>query len=69
MTPPVDVRTERLNRGFSRRGLAREVGVPEATLRRLEEGLGVTPAYAKKVADYFDVRVVDIMPIGPRAAA
>jgi ribosome-binding protein aMBF1 (putative translation factor) len=53
----------RLNAGHSIRGLADEIEVPEASIRRLEDGKGVHPANAKKVADYFDVRVTDLMPV------
>ena len=35
--------TERLNAGYSIRALAREIDVPEHTIRRLENGLGADP--------------------------
>lgn len=66
---PEELRRERLNRGFSRRALAREIEVPEQTLRRLEEGLGVTPMYAKRVADFYGVKVTDILDEQPSAVA
>lgn len=56
------------NAGFSRRGFAREVGITEPTLRRLEIGAGVHPANAKKVADYFGIKVTDLMPLHREAA-
>lgn len=58
-----------LNQGFSRRAFAREVRVPEQSIRRLENGLGITPAYAKRVADYFGIKVTDLLPLDTGAAA
>ncbi|HEU4988776.1 MAG TPA: helix-turn-helix transcriptional regulator [Gemmatimonadaceae bacterium] len=59
--PGFDLRTARLNKGLSKRGLARAVNVPEQSIRRLEKGMGISPAYAKRIADYFEVQVVDII--------
>jgi DNA-binding XRE family transcriptional regulator len=59
----------RLNAGYSRRGLARHINVPEQTLRRLEQGEGCSPAYAKRVADFFDVQVTDLIRVEDRSAA
>jgi DNA-binding XRE family transcriptional regulator len=59
----------RLNAGYSRRGLADHIDVPEQTLRRLESGEGCSPAYAKRVADFFGVQVTDLMPLSTEAAA
>lgn len=53
---------KRLNAGFSRRGLARHLDIPEQSLRRLESGQHISPSYAKRVADFFDVTVLDLMP-------
>lgn len=53
----------RLNAGHSIRGLAAHLDVPEQSIRRLEEGKGVTPANAKKVADYFGLKVTDLLPV------
>jgi len=53
---------ERVNRGLSIRALAREMGVAEQSLRRLEAGERVTPAIAKRIADYFGVKVTDLGP-------
>lgn len=58
----------RVNAGLSQRQLAAKVGVGLETVRRLETGLGAHPANAKKVADYFDVQVTDLMPIESEAA-
>lgn len=62
----IDLRAERLNRGFSVRGLAREIGVPEQSIRRAELGQGVTPANAYKMATFFQLRVTDIWPVQDR---
>lgn len=59
----------RLNAGYSRRGLAEHINVPEQTLRRLEAGDGCTPSYAKRVADFFGVQVTDLMPLPEETAA
>lgn len=57
-----DLTAARLNAGFSIRSLADQIGVPEASIRRLENGEGVHPARAKVVADHFGVRVTDLLP-------
>lgn len=59
-----DLTAARLNAGFSIRGLARDIGIGEQAIRRLENGEVVHPATAKKVADKFGVRVTDLMPLG-----
>ena len=59
----------RLNAGYSRRGLADHIDVPEQSLRRLESGEGITPAYAKRIADFFGVQVTDLMPLPTDVAA
>jgi ribosome-binding protein aMBF1 (putative translation factor) len=61
--------TARLNAGYSIRGLARELKVPEASIRRLESGEGVAPSTAKKIADYFGVKVMDLPSFREQAAA
>lgn len=68
MTDRFHLQAERLNRGLSRREAARQIGVPRETLRRLETGVGASPENAKKVADFFGVRVTDILPIQDVAA-
>ena len=57
-----EVQRERINRGISRRALARQIDVPEQTLRRLERGDGISLVYAKRIADYFDVTVLELLP-------
>ncbi|PTL55766.1 helix-turn-helix domain-containing protein [Paraconexibacter algicola] len=58
---PVSIKDHYLNKGLSRRAYADQIGVPEQSLRRLEAGLGVHPANAKKVADDMKVAVTDIL--------
>jgi transcriptional regulator with XRE-family HTH domain len=55
-----ELTTARLNRGFSIRALAREIDVPEQAVRRVEADERITPANAKKIADFFGVRVTDL---------
>jgi transcriptional regulator with XRE-family HTH domain len=57
-----ELRAARINKGLSRRGLAREIQVPEQTLRRLESGQSISPRYAKRVADHFGLAVTDLLP-------
>jgi ribosome-binding protein aMBF1 (putative translation factor) len=63
-----DLTSARLNAGLSMRGLADAVDVAEQTIRRLEDGEGVHPANAKKVADYFGIKVTDLLPVEREAA-
>lgn len=58
-----DLAAARLNAGHSVKSLARELGLHEHTLRRLEHHQPVHPANAKKVADWAGCRVTDIMPV------
>ncbi len=60
--PAFDLRRARLNAGLSIRGLAREAGVHEQIIRRLEAGEGARPQSVKPVADFFGVKVLDIAP-------
>lgn len=63
MSGEFHLRAARLNAGLAVRELARAVDVPEQSVRRLELGNGVTPAIAKRIADYFGVQVTDLMPL------
>jgi ribosome-binding protein aMBF1 (putative translation factor) len=63
-----DLTTARLNEGLSIRGLARELDIPEQSIRRLESGFGINPATAKKIADKFGVAVTDLPVFAERAA-
>ncbi len=58
-----ELRLARINKGLSRRGLAREIQVPEQTLRRLESGHSISLRYAKRVADHFGLTVTDLLPV------
>lgn len=64
-----EIQVERMNRGKSRRALARELNVPEQTLRRIERGEGISLGYAKALADWLGVQVLDILPLDEEAAA
>lgn len=57
---PADLTAARLNAGYSVRSLADKLKIHEASLRRLEAGEAVHPATAKKVADYFGIKVTDL---------
>jgi DNA-binding XRE family transcriptional regulator len=66
---PFDLRTARLNRGHTKRSLALELGVSRETIRRLELGQGgVHPQTALRIANYFGVKVTDILFPGEQAA-
>jgi DNA-binding XRE family transcriptional regulator len=66
---PFSLERARINRGLSQRALANAADVGTETIRRLERGLGVRPANAKKVADVFGVQVTDLMSIEHEARA
>ena len=63
-----DLRAARLNAGLSLRQAAEVLGVPEQSIRRLEADLGVTPANAKKIADYYGIQVTDLAAFEAEAA-
>ena len=60
-----EVRTAYLNAGFSRRAFGREIDVPEQSIRRLEDGLPISPRYAKRIADFLGVTVMDLIEPNP----
>lgn len=64
-----EIRARYMNAGFSRRSFAAHIDVPEGTIRRLENGQSIHPESAKKVADWLDVLVTDLMPIEDVQAA
>jgi transcriptional regulator with XRE-family HTH domain len=64
-----DLHAARVNGGDTVRSLAAKVGIDYRTLKRIEDGLPVHPAKAKLIADYFEVRVTDLLPADARAAA
>jgi transcriptional regulator with XRE-family HTH domain len=59
----LDMRKERINRGYSLRALSRELGVPEQTIRRAEQGQTPSVANARKLAEFYGVKVTDIWPV------
>jgi lambda repressor-like predicted transcriptional regulator len=60
---PIDIVAERINRGLSTRDAAHEIGVSQAVVRRAEHRKGVRLPHAKRIADYYRVRVTDIWPL------
>jgi len=65
----VNLIAERLNRGLSLTQAAREIGVHRHTLKTLEAGTAVSPGEAKKIADFYEVKVTDLHPYREEAAA
>jgi transcriptional regulator with XRE-family HTH domain len=63
------MKRERMDRGKSIRGLARELNIPEQTIRRIEAGLGIDLERAKILADYYGVRVTDFPYFAAQVAA
>lgn len=59
--PRFDLRTERLNKGLTTKGLALELGLHHDTVRKIEDGEPVHPSSAKKVADHFGITVVELL--------
>lgn len=64
----MNIRASRLDRGLSALAAAEEIGVSQAILLRAERGLGVRPAHAKLIADFYGTTVTGIWPIEERAA-
>lgn len=65
----IDLRRERLNRGFSRRQAAEQMGVNENTLKRAEEGDMPHPGNALKIATFYGHQVTDVWPLENAEAA
>lgn len=59
----VDLRAERLNRGFSLRQAAEAMDVPEQSIRRAEVGEGLSPQNAFKIASFYGYKVTDVWPL------
>lgn len=59
----VNLKAERLNRGYSIRGLARQLEISAPTLQRAEDGEQIHPATAKAIADFYGYKVTDIWPL------
>lgn len=66
---PAELRIARINRGYTIRGLAREIDVPEQSIRRIEGGSRISLPYAKLIADFYGVLVTDLWPVADRTAA
>ena len=60
---------ERLNRGLSLAEASAKMGLPFYVLRDAEKGTRPRPRSAKRIADFYEVRVTDIWPVEDRSAA
>lgn len=61
----LDIERARLDRGMTATDVAREAGVSPFVISRLENGKRVAPANAKRIADFFNVKVTDLAPFAP----
>lgn len=57
----------RLNRGLSQGAAADKIGVSQGILQRAESGLGIRPAHAKQIADFYEKLVTDLFPLDPHS--
>lgn len=69
MSGAFDVRAARVNAGFTVRSLAEKLEMHPATLQRIEDGEAAHPRNVKKVADFFEVKVTDIVSLDVPAGA
>lgn len=62
---PTEMREHRLNAGLSASAAAREISVPKRLILDLENGVDVRPhpANAKRLADFYGVKVTDLWPV------
>lgn len=58
-----DLTAMRLNRGYSIRGLAKTIDVPEQSIRRAEGGERLSPENAFKLASFYGYQVTDVWPV------
>ena len=58
----------RLNRGLSVVRAAALIGVNKGTLQAAEDGNGIHPSNAKKIADFYGYKVTDLWPVEEPAA-
>lgn len=65
----IDLERERLNRGLSLNGMAKQVNIARNTLKNAEEGEAIHPASALKIAKFLGVQVTDIWPVDDAEAA
>ena len=66
MTPTrqtINLKAERLNRGLSQTAAAQWLQISRQSLWNAENGKGVGPAVAKRIADLYGYRVTDIWPV------
>ena len=54
---------ERVNRGLSTTEAAEAMGIARGTLERAERGQSVQVGSAKRIADFYEVKVTDIWPV------
>ncbi|MHB1950193.1 MAG: helix-turn-helix transcriptional regulator [Acidiferrobacteraceae bacterium] len=59
----MNIVAERVNRGLSQSDAAAEIGVSRGTLDRAERGLRIQTARAKRIADFYGVKVTDLWPV------
>lgn len=65
----MNIEAERLNLGLTAKDAAKKIGIPDHVLRYAETTGQPRPATAKKIADFYGVKVTDIWPVGePREA-
>lgn len=55
--------------GLSRDEVALAIGLPLAVIKRAESGAAVQPAYAKRLSDFYGVKVTDWYPAAEDRAA
>lgn len=62
---PKQMREFRLNAGLSLSAVSEQIGVPKRLLAELENGVPVRPHphNAKRLADFYGVKVTDIWPV------
>jgi transcriptional regulator with XRE-family HTH domain len=55
------LRELRINKGMTQRALAKEAGISNTSLWKIEQGGGATPPTLKKLADALGVRATDLL--------
>ncbi len=65
---PISLKALRLNRGLTLQALSDECGVATSVLQRGERGESVSRVNAKRIADFYGVRVTDLWPVEERVA-
>lgn len=68
---PQQMREHRLNEGLSLAAAAKKIEVPKRLIVELENGLPVRPHphNAKRLADFYGVKVTDLWPVDLEPAA